>query len=84
MTAPMEVKLNHPVEIDGTMYHRLSVADYSAIVNFRTNSPEQVIRSMSNVFAVPRKTIRHLHPDDAQRAGDLIVSMLDETANSFR
>lgn len=79
----MEIKLNHPVEIDGTTYDKLAV-NSDAILNFNTASPERVILSLSRVFAVPRRVIRHLHPDDANRAGDLIVSMLDETANSFR
>lgn len=80
----MEIKLNHPVEIDGTTYDHLAVASFDALANFRTNSPEQVIRSMSSVFAVPRKTIRRLAPSDANRAGELIVALLQETVNSFR
>lgn len=73
----MEMRLHHPVELDGTTYSSLKVASYDAIANFRTNSAEQVIRSLSLVYGVPRRVIRKLHENDANRAGDLIVSLLD-------
>lgn len=84
MSAPAEITLNVSVEIDGARHHKIAVASFDAIANFRTNSPEQVIRSMSQVFGVPRQVIRHLDPADAQRAGDLVVALLDETSRSFR
>lgn len=84
MSAPAEITLNVPVDIDGERHDRLAVASFDAIVNFRTNSPEQVIRSMSQVFGVPRRVIRHLAPADAQRAGAFVVALLDETSRSFR
>lgn len=83
MSAP-ELTLSHPVEIDGQRYDKLAVASFAAIASFRTNSPEQIIRSLAKVYDVPRKVIRHLQPADAQRAGDLVVSLLDETTRSFR
>ncbi|WP_425991065.1 hypothetical protein [Afipia sp. DC4300-2b1] len=84
MRGPLEINLNHPIEIDRVRRDKLTVASFNAIANFRTNSAEQVIRSMAQTFGVPRRVIRHLHPDDANRAGDMIVSMLDQAANSFR
>ncbi|GGI31716.1 phage tail assembly protein [Bradyrhizobium guangdongense] len=84
MPAPAEITLNVPVEIDGERCDRLAVASFEAIANFRTNSPEQVIRSLAKVYAVPRKVIRHLAPSDAQRAGDLVAALLDDTTRSFR
>ncbi|WP_158672127.1 hypothetical protein [Bradyrhizobium guangdongense] len=83
MTAPAEIMLNFPVEIDGERRDKLAVASFDAIANFRTNSPEQVIRSLAKVYNVPRKVIRHLDPADARRAGDLVVALLDETTRSF-
>lgn len=83
MSAP-ELTLSHPVEIDGQRHDKLAVASFDAIASFRTNSPEQIIRSLAKVYDVPRKVIRHLQPADAQRAGDLVVSLLDETTRSFR
>jgi len=79
-----EIALNAPVEIDGDHYDRLMITSFDAIVGFRTNSPEQVIRSMAAVFGVPRRVIRHLDPTDAQRAGDMVVSLLNNTTRSFR
>ncbi|MCP3386203.1 phage tail assembly protein [Bradyrhizobium sp. CCGUVB4N] len=84
MSAPAEITLNVPIEIDGARHDKIAVASFDAIANFRTNSPEQVIRSMSQVFGVPRRVIRHLDPADAQRAGDLVVALLNETSPSFR
>lgn len=83
MTAP-ELTLNHPVELDGNRYDRLAVASFDAIAGFNTANPERVILSMSRVFGVPRRVIRHLHPADAERAGGLICGLLDEAARSFR
>jgi hypothetical protein len=60
------------------------VADYSAIASFDCHNAPRVILSLSNVFGVPRRVIRHLDPSDAERAGDLVVALLDETAKSFR
>jgi hypothetical protein len=82
MTAP-EIILEHPVEIDGCSITRLKLSDFDALANFRTNSPEQVIRSMALCFDVPRRAIRHLHPNDANRAGDLLKSALDDVARSL-
>lgn len=76
----MEIVLHHSIEIDGITHHTLKIASYEAIADFRTNSPEQVIRSLSKVYGVPRRVVRHLHPDDAKRAGDLIVSLLKQAA----
>lgn len=73
----MEINLTHPVELDGVTYSVLTVSSYDAIVNFRTNSAEQVIRSLALVYGVPRRVIRKLDENDANRAGDLIVSLLD-------
>ncbi|MGY4306399.1 hypothetical protein ACVIJ6_003642 [Bradyrhizobium sp. USDA 4369] len=84
MPAPAEIMLNVPIEIDGERHDKLAVASFNAITSFRTNSPEQVIRSLAKVYAVPRKVIRHLEPADAQRAGDLVVALLDEATRSFR
>lgn len=76
------IDLHHPVEIDGTTHHTLTIASYEAIADFRTNSPEQVIRSLSKVYGVPRRVIRKLHENDANRAGDLIATLLDEAARN--
>jgi len=84
MPVPAEITLTVPVEIDGKCHDKLAVASFDAIASFRTNSPEQVIRSLAKVYDVPRKIIRHLEPSDAQRAGDLVVALLDETTRSFR
>jgi hypothetical protein len=66
MRTPLEIKLNHPVESDGCFYDKLTVASFDAIANFRTNSAEQVIRSLSQVFNVPRRVIRQ-HPAQVDR-----------------
>jgi hypothetical protein len=79
----MEISLTHPVELDGTTYSSLKVASYDAIMKFRTNSAEQVIRSLSLVYGVPRRMIRKLHENDANRAGDLIVSLLDAASSPW-
>jgi hypothetical protein len=84
MSAPLEIQLERPVEIDGARHDKLAVASFDAIANFNSASPERVILSLSKVFGVPRRVIRHLEPSDAQRAGDLVVTLLDETARSFR
>lgn len=84
MPVPAEIMLKFPVEIDGESHDRLAVASFDAIASFRTNSPEQVIRSLAKVYDVPRKVIRHLEPADAQRAGNLVVALLDDTTRSFR
>lgn len=84
MTAPMEIQLDSPVELDGTRYDKLTVRSFDAIAGFRTNSPEQIVLSLSKVFGLPRRVIRHLDPADAQRAGDLICSLLDDAARSLR
>lgn len=84
MPVPAEIMLKFPVEIEGERHDRLAVASFDAIASFRTNSPEQVIRSLAKVYDVPRKVIRHLEPADAQRAGNLVVALLDDTARSFR
>lgn len=81
--APKEIRLNHPVESDVCFYDKLTVASFDAIANFRTNSAEQVVLSLARVFGVPRRVIRHLHPEDAHRAGDLICAVLDKTARSL-
>jgi hypothetical protein len=78
-----EIVLEHPVELDGALYDKLSLSDFNALASFRTNSSEQVIRSMALCFDVPRRVIRHLHPDDANRAGDLIVSALNTIERAF-
>lgn len=78
-----EIILEHPVELDGVLYNKLMLSDFNALMSFRTNSPEQVIRSMALCFDVPRRAIRHLHPDDANRAGDLLKSVLDDEAYTF-
>ena len=84
MIAPAELMLEHLVEIDGSRYDKLAVADYSAIANFNTANPERIILSMSRVFGVPRRVIRHLDPADAERAGDLIRNILDDYTRSLR
>jgi len=73
----MEIRLQRAVELDGVTYSTLKVASHDAITNFRTNSAEQVIRSLALVYGVPRRVIRRLDENDANRAGDLIVSLLD-------
>lgn len=83
MSAPLELHLDHPIEVDNIRYDKLTLTNFSALANFRTNSPEQVILSLSRVYRVPRRVIRHLHPDDANRAGDLICALLDETTRSL-
>jgi hypothetical protein len=82
MDSPLELHLDHPIEVDNIRYSKLRLSDFNALANFRTNSPEQVIRSMALCFDVPRRAIRHLHPDDANRAGDLLKSVLDDVARS--
>lgn len=82
MSAPVEIQLNHPFELDGERYDKLRVADYSAIANFECHNAPRVIRSLSHVFGVPRRAIRHLHPHDTARAGEMIVGLLNEVARS--
>lgn len=84
MSGVREIELSFPVEVGGVVYDRLAVASFDAIADFRTNSPEQIIRSLSKVYGVPRKVIRHLEPADNERAGDLIVALLDEYTRSCR
>lgn len=83
MSAPLEMRLDHPVEVDAQRYDRLVLSNFRALMDFRTNSPEQVIRSMALAFAVPRKVIRHMHEDDLNRAGDLLVSALNTIERAF-
>lgn len=83
MNSPLEMYLDHPVEVDAHRYERLVLADFKALIGFRTNSPEQIIRSMALAFAVPRKVIRHMHEDDLNRAGDLLVSVLNTIERAF-
>jgi hypothetical protein len=83
MSGPLEIHLDHPVEVDSTRYDKLTLSDFNALANFRSNSAEQVIRSMALCFNAPRRVIRHLHPDDANRAGDLLKSALDDVARSL-
>ena len=83
MSAP-ELLLDRPVEIDGNRHDRLAIASYEAIARFNTANPERVILSMSRVFGVPRRVIRHLDPADAERAGDLIRNILDDYTRSVR
>lgn len=83
MGAPLELQLTHPVEMDGVTHDKVTVASPDAIANFRTNSAEQVILSLARVFDVPRKIVRHLDPSDAERAGDLVVQLLNDAARSL-
>lgn len=76
----MEIKLHHPFELDDVRYERLAVADFSAIAKFETHNAPRVIRSLARVFGVPRRVIRHLHPFDTARAGEMLVSLLNEVA----
>lgn len=84
MIAPHELTLRQPVEIDGTTYDKLTVADYSAIANWNDANPERIILSMSRIFGCPRRLVRHLHESDARRAGDLIKNVLDDYTRSVR
>jgi hypothetical protein len=79
-----ELTLRQPVEIDGTTYDKLIVADYSAIAEFECHNPPRVILSLAKTFGVPRKVIRHLDPSDSERAGNLVRNLLDEAVRSFR
>lgn len=79
-----ELKLEHPVEIDGNRYDRLKIADYSAIADFEGHNAPRVILSLAKTFGVPRKVIRHMHPEDNKRAGDLICNILDDFTHSVR
>lgn len=81
VTGP-EIILEHPVELDGTLYERLAVASYDAIANFECHNAPRVILSLARVYGVPRKLIRQLAPSDAERAGDLIRALLDDVARS--
>lgn len=83
MNSPLEMRLDHPVEVGRERYERLVLSDFKALMGFRTNSPEQIIRSMALAFAVPRKIIRHMHEDDLNRAGDLLVSALNTIERAF-
>ena len=84
MTAPHELTLEHPVELDGTTYDKLTVANYSAIAEFECHNAPRVMLSLAKTFGVPRKVIRHLDPSDSDRAGDLIKNILDDYTNSVR
>lgn len=84
MSAPTEIQLDHPFELDGMTYDKLAVEDYSAIANFECHNAPRVIRSLAKVFNIPRRAVRHLHPHDTARAGEMIVELLDEAARSFR
>lgn len=79
-----ELTLKQPVEIDGTTYDKLTVADYSAIADFESHNAPRVILSLSRAFGVPRRVIRHLDPSDANHAGDLIKNVLDDYTRSVR
>jgi hypothetical protein len=78
----MQMNLNHPVELDGVTYEKLAITHLEALASFRANSPEQVIRSMALVFAVPRRVVRHLDNSDAEQAGELLVNFLDAAARA--
>jgi hypothetical protein len=83
MNGPLELHLDHPIEVDNIRYDKLTLSDLNALANFRINSPEQIIRSMALCFNVPRRVIRHLRSDDVNRAGDLIVSALNTIERTF-
>jgi hypothetical protein len=53
MSEPLEIHLDHPIEVDNIRYDKLALSDFSALANFRTNSPEQIILSLS--FNIPRR-----------------------------
>jgi hypothetical protein len=84
VNVPLELHLDHPIEVDNIRYDKLTLTNFSALANFQCNSPERIILSLARTFNVPRRTIRHLHPDDAIRAGDLICALLDETTRSLQ
>ena len=83
MSSPLEMRLDHVVEVDGKVYSALTLSNFTALMGFRCHAPEQVIRSMALCFDVPRKVIRHMHPDDSNRAGDLLVSALNTIERAF-
>jgi len=82
MTTP-EIALEHPVEIDGNRYEKLAVADYAAIADFKGNNRSRASASLAKVYGVPRKIIRHLHPADYKRAGDLLCDVLVDYVHSI-
>lgn len=84
MSVPVEIKLDHPFELEGERYDKLSVADYSAIAKFECHNAPRVIRSLASVLGIPRRAVRHLHPHDTARAGEMIVGLLNEYTRSFR
>lgn len=77
MRPVIEFHLDHPVELDGVVYEKLAITSLEALASFRTNSPEQVIRSMAQVFGVPRRVVRKLNSRDVERAGELIIGFID-------
>lgn len=79
MSAPTEIQLDHPFELDGVHYERLSVSSFDAIAEFECHNAPRVIRSLAKVFNIPRRAVRHLHPHDTARAGEMIVHLLDAT-----
>jgi hypothetical protein len=84
MSAPHELTLEHPIELDGNRYDRLKIAGYSAIADFEGHNAPRVILSLAKAYGVPRRVVRHLDPTDASRAGDMLRDLLDDFTNSIR
>lgn len=82
MIGPLEIVLMHPVELDGVRHDKLAITSFDAIAEFRNNSPERIICSLSKVYGVPRRVIRHLEAPDSARAGDLVLALLNEVVRS--
>lgn len=78
-----EMMLDHPIEIDGVRYEKLAVADYAAIADFKGNNRSRASASLAKVYGAPRKVIRHLHPADYKRAGDLLCDVLVDYVHSI-
>ena len=84
MRVPTELTLEHPFELEGAIYDKIAVADFSAIAKFETHNAPRVIRSLANVFGIPRRAVRHLHPYDTARAGEMIIAVLNDVTTSMK
>jgi|APCry1669192522_1035417.scaffolds.fasta_scaffold00768_2 hypothetical protein len=73
-----EIILEHPVEFDGVRYERLTVASFDAVAHYESHNLARVILSFANVYGVPRRVMRALHPSDAVRAGALVLALREE------
>ena len=77
MSHPLEIILDHPIEDAGIRYERLEITNFDALAKYESHRLSRVILSIANIYGVPRRVMRKLHPTDAVRAGVLVLALHD-------